>query len=219
MQARPWLESTTRFQSLICEKGCHSAFNLNPLVCEPWFVCDEIARHYQAGAVQTLAGPSVSASGVAAAYVDHASDGGAVRFKVRRCKLDPGLKAPPRFQKFDCEKRIHSAFNLNPAVPELAPLYIKAPGATALHFLGRSVVVVDRNDAGRTALRVVDTTTGATSTGWADSGAAASVGGATSGGVAFSTDGATLYFSDVDFHCVRKFSFNAGWGGASSNKA
>ena len=38
---------------------------------------------------------------------------------VRRCKLDPSLKAPP-VSKSDTEKD-NSAFNLN-LVPELAPL-------------------------------------------------------------------------------------------------
>ena len=40
----------------------------------------------------------------------------------RRCKLDPGLKAPPPgFTKFDCEKDDSAPVNLN-IVSELAPL-------------------------------------------------------------------------------------------------
>ena len=35
--------------------------------------------------------------------------------KVERCKLNPGLKAPPGFTKFDCEKKdVTVLFNLKP---------------------------------------------------------------------------------------------------------
>ena len=42
------------------------------------------------------------------------------RMRSGRCKLDPGLKAPP-VSKFDCDKD-NTAFNLN-LVSELAPLH------------------------------------------------------------------------------------------------
>ena len=61
----------------------------------------------------------VAAAGGAAAAVRALLDAGADP-EVGRCKLDPGLKAPP-VSKFDCDKD-NTAFNLN-LVSELAPLH------------------------------------------------------------------------------------------------
>ena len=47
-----------------------------------------------------------------------------LRIQARRCKLDPGLKAP-RFQSLIAE-RIHGAFNLNPLFSSLRH-YIQVP--------------------------------------------------------------------------------------------
>ena len=57
------------------------------------------------------------------------------RVMVRRCKLDPGLKAP-LVSKFDCEKGHNSSFNLNLVVFLSLRHYVMVPELQVVSLVG-----------------------------------------------------------------------------------